>query len=389
MLLGLGRFYLARGQFQTAHELREQLLALAQRFHDPGLLVRAYTMLAQTSYQLGEFVHTREYAEQALALYDPQQHRSHVFLYGNDARIAGLSFASGALWYLGYPDQALQRSQAALAWAQELTHPFSVTGALTVAAVLHQRRREGQAVQERAEAAMTLSTGQGFSSYLAVATILRGWALVEQGQEEEGIAQMRQGLAAHRATGAKLWQRYFLALLAEAHGKVGQPEEGLTVLVEALAIVDSTEERVYEAELYRLKGTLTLQSKTSLGQVQSKSQTSRRQVENKSQTRQNKSGPDPRPLIPDPQSEAEAYFLKAINIAQHQQAKSLELRAVMSLVRLRQQQVAQPVSRTTQHETRLRLDAARTMLSEIYNWFTEGFDTVDLKEAKALLENLG
>jgi predicted ATPase len=358
ILLGLGRLYLARRQFQTAHELREQILALAQHLHDPGLLVRAYTMLAQTSYQFGEFVQAREHAEQAIALYDPQQHRSHVFLYGNDARVAGLSFASGALWYLGYPGQALQRSQAALAWAQELAHPFSVTGALTVTTILHQRRREEQAVQEHAEVAMTLSTEHGFSSYLAVATLLRGWALAEQGQAEEGIAQMRQGLAAHRATGAKLWQRYFLALLAEAYGKAGQLEEGLTLLAEALAIVDSTEERVYEAELYRLYGELTLHQ----GSQKSKGKSQKSKIT------------DPRPLTPDPQGEAETCFLKAIEIAREQQAKSLELRATLSLARLWQHQSKQK--------------KAHKILKKLYDWFTEGFDTKDLQEAKALLEDL-
>jgi predicted ATPase len=351
--------YLARRQFQTAREVGEQILTLAQHLHDPDLLVRAYTMLAQTSYQFGELVEARAYAERAIALYNPQQHRSHVFLYGNDARVAGLSFASGALWYLGYPDQALQRSQAALAWAKELSHPFSVNGALTVAIILHQRRREGQAVQERAEAAMTLSTEHGFSSYLAVATILRGWALTEQGQAEVGIAQMRQGLAAHRATGAKLWQRYFLALLAEAYGQAGQPEEGLTVLTEALAIEDSIEERVYEAELYRLRGELTLQRANQ--KAKGKSQKSK--------------VPKPKPPSLDPQSEAEAFFLKAIDIARKQQAKSLELRATVSLARLWQQQG--------------KAKQAHEMLAKIYGWFSEGFDTKDLQEAKAWIEELG
>jgi predicted ATPase len=369
VLLGLGRLYLARRQFQAAHEVGEQILTLAQHLHDPGLLVRAYTLLAQTAYQFGEFVQAREHAEQAIALYDPQQHRSHVFLYGNDARVAGFSFAAGALWYLGYPDQALQRSQAALAWAEELSHPFSMAGALTVATILHQRRQEGQVVQECAEATITLSTEHGFSSYLAVATILRGWALAEQGQAAEGIAQMCQGLTAHRATGAKLWQRYFLALLAEAYGKAEQPEEGLTVLAEALAIEDNTEERVYEAELYRLRGELTLQK--------SHVSSSKFQVEHslKSKVQGPKSSKTKSSILnPKSYEEVEVCFLKAIDIAHKQQAKSLELRATVSLARLWQQ-----------HSKK---DKTHKMLSEVYNWFTEGFDTKDLQEAKALLEEL-
>jgi predicted ATPase len=131
--------------------------------------------------------------------------------------------------------------------------------ALYFAAVLHQLRQEGQAAQERAEAAITLSAEQGFSYWLVLGPILRGWALAEQGQGEEGIAQMHQGLAAYRATGAETLRPYYLALLAEAYGIVGQVEEGLNTLAEALDLVNKTGERMYEAELYRLKGELTLQ----------------------------------------------------------------------------------------------------------------------------------
>ena len=213
---------------------------------------------------------------------------------------------------------------------------------------------------------MTLSTEQGFPYWLAIETIVQGWTLAEQGQVEEGIAQMHQGLAAYRATGAELQRPSFLALLAEAHRKVGQMEEGLAVLAEALAQVEKTGERYYEAELYRLKGTLTLQSKTSLGQVLDKSKTSPKQVQDKSRASQDK--------LDDTEKEAEECFHKAIEIARKQQAKSLELRAVMSLARLWQQQGKK--------------EEAWQMLAEIYGWFTEGFDTKDLKEAKALLEEL-
>ncbi len=247
-----------------------------------------------------------------------------------------------ALWSLGYPDQALRRSHEALTLAQELSHPFSLAIALCFAAELHQYRREGRATQERAEAAITLCTEQGFALWLATGTILRGWALAEQRQGEEGIAQIRQGLVAYRAMGSELARPQFLALLAEAYGKASQPEEGLSVLAEALAVVNKTGERFCEAELYRLKGQLTLQS-----QVES----------HKSKV-----------------EEAEACFHKAIDIARRQQAKSLELRAVVSLSRLWQQQGKQ--------------EEARKLLSEIYNWFTEGFDTKDLQEAKALLAAL-
>ncbi|MBI3303221.1 MAG: hypothetical protein HYZ72_14230, partial [Deltaproteobacteria bacterium] len=184
-------------------------------------------------------------------------------------------------------------------------------------------------------------------------TILQGKAMVEQGQGEPGIAQIRQGLSVYQATGAELIQPYFLALLAEAYGKAGQAEEGLSALAEALAKVDKTKERREEAELYRLKGELSLKS---------------RQVEDKSKTSQDKSG------VQSLESEAEECFRKAIEIARRQQAKSLELRAVMSLSRLWQSQGKKA--------------EARRMLTEIYGWFTEGFDTADLQEARALLEAL-
>jgi predicted ATPase/class 3 adenylate cyclase len=388
-LHGLWFFHLARAEYKTARELGEQCLLLAQSVRDPAFLLEAHRMVGETLWVLGELTAGQKHLEDGIALYDPQQHHSLAFLYaGEDPGVVCRCDAFITLWFCGYPDLALKRTHETLALAQELSHPYSLAWALGCAAWLHQYRREERAVHERAEAAIALSLEQGFPLWLAIGTIWRGWALAEQGQGEEGIAQMRQGLAAYRATGAEEARSYFLALLAEAQGKAGQTEEGLNVLAEALAFVHDTGERLYEAELYRLKGQLVLQSgvrspksevKTSLGRVQDKSKTS-----------QDKSGvADPRPPAPDPQAEAEACFLKAIEIARRQSAKSLELRAVMSLVRLWQQQATQPDSRTTHHETRAKLDAARNMLSEIYGWFTEGFDTKDLQEAKALLEELG
>jgi predicted ATPase len=257
----------------------------------------------------------------------------------------------------------LRRSHEALALAQELSHPFSLALAQVWAAWIHQYRREVQVAQERAQAAIPPSTDQGFSALLALATIFRGSALAEQGQGEEGAVQIRQGMAAYRVSGQEVTLPYFLALLAEAYGKMGQVEEGLSALTEAMAIVCRTEERWYEAELYRLKGTLTLQQFNVQG--------STFKVANPQSLT-----PNTQPLTPNPQAEAEAEacFLKAIEIARRQQAKSLELRAVMSLARLWQSQGKQ--------------EEARQILAEIYNWFTEGFDTKDLQEAKALIEEL-
>src|SRR5262245_23664926 len=240
-----------------------------------------------------------------------------------------------------------------LTLAQEVTHPWSLNWALAHASWFYQFRREGRVVQKQAEAALALASEYGFPYWAAEGNILRGWAMVEREQAEEGITQIQQGLTAYRDIEGELAQTYFLALLVEAYGKMGEIEKGFSALTEALATVDKTGERYYEAELYRLKGELTLQAAgRSLQSAVTNSQS----------------------LISTPQVEAEACFLKAIAIARQQRAKSLELRAVMSLARLWQQQG--------------RKDEARQMLAEIYGWFTEEFDTKDLQEAKALLDEL-
>jgi class 3 adenylate cyclase/predicted ATPase len=366
VLWGLWLSSCLRAEYRTVRELGEQLLSLAPGMHDLAPL--AHYALGGSFLFLGELAPAREQYEQGFALYDPHQHRSYGFRYGQDPGVVCLTVVAWTLYLLGYSTQALQRTHEALTLAHEVAHPFSLAWTLTWTAMSHQLRLEGQSAQERAEVALVLSTEQGFPAWLAFGTIIRGWALADQGQGEEGVAQICQGIATWQATGAECSRSYFLALLAEAHGKAGQPKEGLNVLAEALALVDKTGERFYEAELYRLCGELTLQK----FQVQG----SKFQVEN------------PKSAFRNPQSEAESCFLKAIEISRRQQAKALELRAVMSLVRLRQQQAAQSTPRTTQYETRARLSEAHTMLAETYNWFTEGFDTKDLQEAKALLTDL-
>jgi predicted ATPase len=311
-------------------------------------------MLGEALHFLGEFAQNRAHLEQAIALYDPRQHGSHILLYGNDTGVGTRLNIARTLWMLGYPDQGLKRLHEGTALAQELAHPFTQAMALSVVCWVHQLRRDSQLTLEQAEASIALSTEYGFVLFSGTGMIRKGWALVEQGQVDEGIAQIQQGLVASQAIGAEIFRLHGLAVLAETYGKAGKPDQGLTVLADALATVEKNEERFYEAEMYRLKGQLTLQ-KLSVPSSQL-------------------SVPDPRPLTSDPQGEAEACFLKAIDIARRQQAKSLELRAVMSLARLWQSQGKQA--------------EARRMLAEIYGWFTEGFDTVDLKEAKALLEEL-
>ncbi|MBI3247900.1 MAG: tetratricopeptide repeat protein [Deltaproteobacteria bacterium] len=319
----------------------------------------AHAELEVCLYELGDSVLAREHFEQGITLYDPQQHRSLVLLYGQDLGVYCHGLGASVLWCLGYPAQALKSAREALTLARRLSHPYTLAYDLLHVAMFYQLRREALAVQELAEEAIALATEHGFHLISAWVAIFRGWALAKQGEAAEGIAQMRQSLAAFRATGAGVGLPLYLSLLAEACGKVGQVEEGLTLLAEALATVDKTEERFYEAELYRLKGELLLQQENQKAKV--------KEQKSKIET-------DPRSLMPDAQGKTEACFLKAMEIAKKQQAKSLELRTVMSLSRLWQ--------------TQGKKAEARRMLAEIYGWFTEGFDTKDLQEAKALLDGL-
>jgi predicted ATPase len=338
-LFGLWRYYIVRAAYQNAHALAEQLLSLAQSSYDTPILVLAHYTLGWTCFNLGEIASARTHLEESTALYTPRQRHTAAFRSGQDPGVACLAFATLALWILGYPDRARSRSHEAVRLAQELAHPFSIAFALIwAAAIPHQLCREALQAHEQAKTAIAFSTEQRFALLEAWGTILRGWAQAVQGQSEEGIAQMNQGLAAHRTMGSEALLPYFLALLAEAHGKVERVEQGLHLVVEALAVADDHAERFYEAELHRLKGELLL--------AQS----------------------------PDNQSEAESCFQEAIRIAQRQQAKSWELRTATSLAKLWRSQGKR--------------DKARELLSPVYSWFTEGFDTADLIDAKTLLDEL-
>ncbi len=351
VLWGLTAFARIRAKLHTARELTEEMLRLAQRMQDPMRLQAVHGMLGELLSDLGEWNQARTHLEQGMALRDPQTDRSHAVL---DPRVHCRTLAARALWYLGYPHQAVTKLHEALALAQEQPRSFSLAHALSMAASVHQERREVQTCLEYAEAVIEIARQQGFAYREMGGMIQCRWALTRQGQAEEGIAQLRRGIAALRSLGAEAWRTYYLALLAEAHGIARQPDEGLRELTEALALVDATGERWYEAELYRLKGQLRLKQSGVRGPESEV--------------------PNTQHLAPNPQTEAEVCFLKAIDVAQRQRAKSLELRAVMSLARLWQQQGKR--------------EEARKMLAEIYGWFTAGFDTADLKEAKVLLEEL-
>jgi predicted ATPase/class 3 adenylate cyclase len=339
-LWGLWLTHLLRGELGRAYELAEQLLSRAQSARDPALTMRAHLALGNTFLYTGHLLSAREHIELGISLYDPERDRPLTFRYGGtNAGVVGLSHASRVLWLLGYPDQALERGNEALALAQGLSQPASLAFARVFVGVLHQFRGEVRAAQENSESLIALCAEYGLTNWLAFATIVRGWAMAEQGRKQEGIAQIQEGLANTRATGwSETYLPYSLSLLAEVCGETGRLDEGLSALTEALAIAEEHGNRHYEAETHRLRGELLLKQDDSNA------------------------------------AEAQDCFERAVEIARKQSAKSLELRATMSLSRLLAK--------------RGRRAEARSMLAEIYGWFTEGFDTADLKDAKALLEDL-
>lgn len=343
-LFGLSVFYMVRGELPTARALGEQALAVAQHLQEPALLLEAHRALGMTLFHLGEFAPARTHLEQGRDIYDPKQHGSLAFLSVADPGVTCSAYLARTLWHLGYPEQALRVSHEALNLAQELAHPFSLAAARVYLARVHQCRQEAEATQQQAEAAITLSTEQGFPHYIAMGNVLAGWAVARQGHGDQGITQLRNGLTQGRSTQIVVARTHFLGMLAEALGQVGQVEAGLNVLAEALAGIDESEERQWEAGLYQLKGELLLRKEIITEQ-------------------------------PDETLSAEGCFLKALDIARRQQTQSLELRASVSLGRLWQEQG--------------REDEARPLLEEIYGRFTEGFETADLQEARGLLEALG
>ena len=302
VLFGLWRYYITQPQLRTARELGDTLLRLAQRADDPALAVIAHYALGVTWLFLGALPAARLHLEEGIARYTPDQRRAPAFRMGQDPGVACRSYAAWTLWLLGYPDQSLARLPDALALAHGLSHSFSLAYARLVAAVVSQLRRDVPAVHEHAEAAVALSIEQRFPLWATWGTIMHGWALAMQGQDEEGMAQVRQGIAAFRATGAALHVPYFCTLLAEVTDHLGHTADGLQALTEAHTLVEQHGDRWWEAEVCRLRGVLLLRQTVT------------------------------------PQAEAEACFQQALDVARRQEAKSLELRAAMNLSRLWQQQ---------------------------------------------------
>jgi class 3 adenylate cyclase/predicted ATPase len=337
-LFGLWRFYVARSQFHVSRDIGDTLLRLAQRTDDHALAVIAHYALGATWMWLGVLPTARQHLEDGIAHYMLDQRRAPVFRIGNDLGVGCRAFAALTLWLLGYPAQALARLHEALALAHELSHPFSLAYVRVFAAIVSQLHRDVPAVHEHAEAAAALSTEQEFPLWTAWGTSLRGWAVALQGQGDEGLAQVRQGIAAGRATGTALLVPYLCTVLADVSANLGHTAEGLQALAEAHTLVEQHEDRWWEAEICRLRGVFLLRQPGT------------------------------------PPAEAEAWLQRALAVARRQEAKSLELRAAMSL------------SRLWQHQGKR--DEGRQLLVEIYRWFTEGFDTADLQEAKDLLDEL-
>jgi len=338
VLLGLHVVFFVRSNHEAVHALTGEILELAQALPDPLALIQTYATEGESLGWQGQFALARTHLEHARSLYRPQRYAPSAYFYGHDPVVQNLDILAVILWVLGYPERAVQQSDEALTFAQGLSHPFSLAFALTAKAMLHHLRMEATIVQAQAETAITVSTEHGFPFRAAFGSMLLGWAMAERGEGEAGIARIEEGIATFQATGSKLHNSMWLGLLAEAYGKLGRVEEGLAVVAEALSAVDDTGEHFYEAELYRLRGAFLLQ------------------------------------LSSDNQREAEACFQHALTIAQNQAAKAWELRTATSLARLWQHQGKR--------------QEARDLLTPVYTWFTEGFDTPDLQDAKALLDAL-
>jgi predicted ATPase len=361
VLGGLWNCYALRGELRKSRDIVEQLLTLAAERGDTNVLVEAQRACAVTLIAQGEIVEAEDRLNQALSLATDQSRGIPPLLNGLDPVMGCLVQQARCLWLLGYADRASMKIHEGLRRAHDLNHPFSLAFALCMATGVAQYQRDGDKAQERAVALAELVNEHGFATFSAWSSCVGGWSRVHAAGKEIDLQLMQDGIIHYKAIGTENGLPYFLALLADAELYVGHIREGLAVVTEALAKATSTGERFWEAELYRLKGELTLQKGTrdwGLGAGSSSPQ-----------------APSLKPLVPmEVVEEAAGYFLKAIAVARQQQAKSLELRASMSLARLWQQQ-----DKTAE---------AHSMLSEIYNWFTEGFETKDLQEAKTLIEEL-
>jgi serine/threonine protein kinase/tetratricopeptide (TPR) repeat protein len=347
--LGLGVYYLVGAEYHAARRTEEQLLRIAESRQNTSLMVGAHAALGYSLEFLGELVDARDHFERAIAIYDPQKNLSYVSRYGFDPGLYAQSEIGRTLWLLGFPDQALATTRNALALAEKTGDPRTIANAYMLIITVNYFRREKIEALKLAEAGIAHCDKHNIANDREWINIIRGWAMTGQEQPGPGIAEIRHSLAVLRATRAKVCSSMFLGMLSEALSKVEETQESFAQLAEAFEIVERTDERFYESELHRLKGELLLGCGLRIADCGLND-------------------------LSNPQSAAETCFLKSMEIARRQSAKSLELRAVISLARLWQRQGKRA--------------EARGVLAEVYGWFTEGFDTADLKEARVLLDEL-
>ena len=336
VLRGLWAFHLVRAELDASHEVALQLMTLAEQEGSVAYELEAHRPLGQSLFYLGAFAAARHHCARTIALYDPEAHGGHVLRYGSDSRIVSMSYEAWSLWFLGQPDQSLMRGEEALVLARRLGHPFTLAQTLADAMYLYPLRREAGRTREAAEATIACAEEYGFPYWSSIGTIHLGWALAMGHPGEAGLERMEAGLAAYHRTGATLALPWFLGMFAEAQRSAGHHEAAAQTLDDALAMVEQTGERFYAAELHRLRGALIA------GQGAG--------------------------------DEAEAHLMRALAMAHEQQARGWSLRAATSLARL--------------WRDRAKRCEARDLLAPVYGWFTEGFDTADLKDAKALLDEL-
>lgn len=351
ILFGLWLSYLVRAKLQTARELGEQCLVMAQQQESAVLEVEAHRALGATLYYLGELKMARAHVEAGIARYNPHQHPVHAFFhYLADPGMTLHAYAAPLVWCLGYPEQSVEQLQASEQMGEERPHPFSQVVSLHFGALLYQQCSDVERVNTYATELLATCREYGFSVWEPTGKIMKGWALQQNSDDthEEGIALIREGISEWEANRSRVLRPVYLGILAHAYGQAGKVQEGLQTLEIALEAVAESGERTNEAELYRLKGEFLLKSDV------------------KTVDQNNCSSA--------PQREAEKCFQKALTIAQHQDAKSWELRTAISLSKLM--------------ITQNRQDAAHALLKPIYEWFTEGSETVDLTEARDLLQIL-
>jgi class 3 adenylate cyclase/predicted ATPase len=335
VLFRLRSFYLVHGELEVAREIGEQLLRLGRRAEDPSLMLEAHYALGAAMFYLGEFVPAQSQFESMRAIYDRERHSSHAFIYGQDPGVAALSYEAWTLGYLGYPDRAVERVKQALMLSASVAHTFSQAFAWTFAAMFYQQRNDPDAVLTHSEKGIMISREHGFPLWLSMATMLRGWALSTRGRYDEAIAEIEKGLAGYREIGAGIAQAHFTAVLAQACSAAGRHKRALTLITNAVKEVESSGERSFAAaEIHRLRGELLLAQSADQTEI------------------------------------AREEFQRALAIAEHQQAKTPQLRATVSLCQLMAK--------------RGDFQGARALLAPIHDWFVEGFDSPDYKNAASV-----